>query len=327
MKKLWMSFAAFLMATTLVACSKPLEEAPEAPVETQKGETEVVEPAKKETLTIGVMGSIDAVPLAIAEELGYFEEAGVDVKIEWFTAAKDRDAALMAGTLDGVLCDEVAISNYQNSDIDMKIITETDGYWTIVAGLESGVTSMADLAGKKVGISENTMIDYLVDDILLSNNMTVEAVEKVAIPAMPSRLEMLRNNQIDAALLPAPFNDVAIADGGMEIVTILNTEAHIAVLGMLQEAIDNKTEAVKAYLSAYNKAVEYINSTEISAYEDVIIKTVGYSEDMRGNITLPEYRTTVLPPVENVNKVLEWSKARGLLTKDITAEDVLVEVK
>ena len=30
---------------------------------------------------------------------------------------------------------------------------------------------------------------------------------------MPARLEALRNNQIDAAILPAPFNDTAIADG------------------------------------------------------------------------------------------------------------------
>ena len=36
-------------------------------------------------------------------------------------------------------------------------------------------------------------------------------IEKVAIPAMPARLEALRNNQVDAAILPAPFNETAIA--------------------------------------------------------------------------------------------------------------------
>ncbi|HAX72375.1 MAG TPA: metal ABC transporter substrate-binding protein, partial [Firmicutes bacterium] len=258
---------------------------------------------------------------------GFFEDAGVDVKIEYFTAAKDRDAALTAGELDGVLCDEVAISIYQNSDIDMQIISVTDGFWILVASKDSGIQSMADLEGKKVGLSENTMIEYLVDDMVTSSGLAVEDIEKVAIPSMPTRLEMLRNNQIDAALLPAPFNDVAIADGGLEIIKVDNTEANIAVLGMLKEAITNKSAEVKAYVEAYNKAVEYINSTDISEYEDIIIKTVGYSEDMRGNITLPTYRKAELPPVEAVNKVMDWAKNKGLLTKDISGTDVLHEVE
>ena len=73
------------------------------------------------------MGSIDAVPLVIAEQNGYFEEEGVDLDLQIFKAANDRDAALQAGELDGVLCDETAISIYQNSGIDMKITGTTNG--------------------------------------------------------------------------------------------------------------------------------------------------------------------------------------------------------
>ena len=64
---------------------------------------------KATTLSFGAMGSIDAVPLVIAQEKGYFEEEGLNVNLEIFTAAKDRDAALQAGELDGVLADEAAI--------------------------------------------------------------------------------------------------------------------------------------------------------------------------------------------------------------------------
>ena len=299
-----------VMTAAMVACGSKKEE-----VQTEKTK-----------LTVGVMGSIDAVPLVIAEQNGYFEEEGVDLDLQIFKAANDRDAALQAGELDGVLCDETAISIYQNSDIDMKITGTTNGSWTLVAGKDSGITSLSDLKGKKVGISKNTMIEYLADDIALSNGLEVSDIEKVAIPAMPARLEALKNNQIDAAILPAPFNDTAVADGGVEITKIYNKDIMISVTAFLQEVIDKDANAIKGFYNAYNKAIEFINSNDISEYEDIIISTVGYSEDMRGNIVLPEFKTNYLPAEENVQNVLDWSKEKGLLTKDITAEDVMSDV-
>lgn len=299
-----------VMTASMVACGSKKEE-----VQTEKTK-----------LTVGVMGSIDAVPLVIAKENGYFEEEGVDLDLQIFKAANDRDAALQAGELDGVLCDETAISIYQNSDIDMKITGTTNGSWTLVAGKDSGITSLSDLKGKKVGISKNTMIEYLADDIALSNGLEVSDIEKVAIPAMPARLEALKNNQIDAAILPAPFNDTAVADGGVEITKIYNKDIMISVTAFLQEVIDKDANAIKGFYNAYNKAIEFINSNDISEYEDIIISTVGYSEDMRGNIVLPEFKTNYLPAEENVQNVLDWSKEKGLLTKDITAKDVMSDV-
>ena len=299
-----------VMTASMVACGSKKEE-----VQTEKTK-----------LTVGVMGSIDAVPLVIAEQNGYFEEEGVDLDLQIFKAANDRDAALQAGELDGVLCDETAISIYQNSDIDMKITGITNGSWTLVAGKDSGITSLSDLKGKKVGISKNTMIEYLADDIALSNGLEVSDIEKVAIPAMPARLEALKNNQIDAAILPAPFNDTAVADGGVEITKIYNKDIMISVTAFLQEVIDKDANAIKGFYNAYNKAIEFINSNDISEYEDIIISTVGYSEDMRGNIVLPEFKTNYLPAEENVQNVLDWSKEKGLLTKDITAKDVMSDV-
>lgn len=281
---------------------------------------------EKTKLTVGVMGSIDAVPLVIAQQNGYFEEEGVDLDLQIFKAAKDRDAALQAGKLDGVLCDEVAISIYQNSDIDMKITGTTTGSWTLVAGKDSKITNLSDLKGKKVGISQNTMIEYLADDIALSNGLKVSDIEKVAIPAMPARLEALKNNQIDAAILPAPFDDTAIADGGVEVTKIYNDDIMISVTAFLQEVIDKDANAIKGFYNAYNKAIEFINSNDISKYEDVIISTVGYAEEMRGNIVLPEFKINYLPTEEKVQNVLDWSKNKGLLTKDIKAKDVMSSV-
>ena len=170
------------------------------------------------------------------------------------------------------------------------------------------------------------MIDYLADYIPEVHGINSSDITKVAIPAMPARLEALKNNQIDAAILPAPFNDTAIADGGKEILTIYNKDIQISVTAFLQNVIDSNPEAIKAFYRAYNKAIGYINSNDISTYEDVIIKTVGYSEDMRGNIETPDFLINYLPAEQNVEEVLDWSKEKGLLTKDITASDVMSDI-
>lgn len=308
-KKISAVLMSVVLAGTMVACGKKEE------VKTEKTK-----------IRLGVMGSIDAVPLVIADKKGYFEEEGIDLDLQIFKAAKDRDAALQANALDGVLADEVAISIYQNSGIDMKITGTTNGSWTLVAGKDSGIKSVTDLKGKKVGISERTMIDYLASYITVENGMEVTDIQKVAIPAMPARLEALRNNQIDAAILPAPFNDTAVADGGIEVTKIYNKDIMISTTAFLQSFIDENPEAVKGFYRAYNKSIDYINKTDISEYEDIVIETVGYSEDMRGHITLPEFKQNYLPDEEKVQNVLDWSKSTGIIEKDLKAKDVMNDI-
>ncbi|WP_294187198.1 MetQ/NlpA family ABC transporter substrate-binding protein [uncultured Clostridium sp.] len=307
-KKLLTTFMTLAMVGTMAGCAKT--------------KTEEVKETKK--LSFGAMSSIDIVPIVIAKEKGYFEEEGLELDFQLFTAAKDRDAALQAGELDGVIADEIAISIYQNSGIDMKITGATNGAWTLVVGKDSGIENLEDLKGKKMAISENTMIDYLSDYIAEENGVNSSEIEKIAIPAMPARLEALRNKQVDAAILPAPFNDTAVADGGKGLDTIDNANIMISAIGFLQDQIDNNEEAIKAFFTGYNKAVEYMKNTDIKEYEDIVIKTVGYSEDTKGNIILPELNTNYLPDAEKVQAVFNWSKNNGIISKDLKAEDVII---
>ncbi|WP_291628375.1 ABC transporter substrate-binding protein [Clostridium sp.] len=307
-KKLLTTFMALAMVGTMAGCTKT--------------QTEEVKETKK--LSFGAMGSIDIVPIVIAKEKGYFEEEGLELDFQLFTAAKDRDAALQAGELDGVIADEIAISIYQNSGIDMKITGATNGAWTLVVGKDSGIENLEDLKGKKMAISENTMIDYLSDYIAEENGVNSSEIEKIAIPAMPARLEALRNKQVDAAILPAPFNDTAVADGSKGLADIDNADIMISAIGFLQDQIDNNEEAIKAFFTGYNKAVEYMKNTDLKEYEDIVIKTVGYSEDTKGNIILPELNTNYLPDAEKVQAVFNWSKNNGIISKDLKAEDVII---
>ena len=51
-----------------------------------------------------------------------------------------------------------------------------------------------------------------------------------------------------------------------------------------------KREAIQNLYNAYDEAVQYMNETDISEYEDIVIEKVGYPEDMAGSIELQEFQ-------------------------------------
>ncbi len=330
LKKLLSSVLVTTLAFSVVSCgstdaeTNSGENQGEAQVaegsETTEGELNVSD----EVLTVGVMSSVSTLPIIVAQEKGYFEEVGLNVDVQTFKAAKDRDAALQAGVLQGVIADEVAIAIYQEGGIDMQITGVTDGAFTLVTAPNSGITTFEDLKGKTVGISENTAIDYTLDLMLTKNGLTREDVERVAIPVMPERLEMLKTGNIDAAVMPNPFSDDAIAAGGYALATEDETTTFISTTAFLQETIDARPDDIKAFYKALDKSVEYIKTADKGELEDILIASCGYPETMKGNILIPEFRNpSLLPSEEEVNAVFDWCRERGIVTSDLSATDVL----
>ena len=302
--------AAVILLISLTACSTP-----------DKG-TEYEADKLAKTLNFGAIGSVEVIPIIIAEEKGYFEKEGIKVNFQSFKSAKDRDAAFQSGNLDGIICDEVAIALYQNADFDVKITGYTDGNFMLIANPDSGVKSISELKGKSVAISEKTCIEYTLDTILEKNSLLPEDIEKSMVPAIPTRLEMLRTNKVNAALLPEPFSTLAIKDGGILLGSANASGIYTSVTAFTQAAIDSKTSEIKAFFRAYNKAVDYVNSTPIAEYEDIIIKTVGYPEDMKGKIELPEFRKNILPEEADIKSVIDWAVKNNLLKKELNPADL-----
>lgn len=312
-KKIFVLLASFILVISMTACS-----AADKKVSNDS--------SLKKTLTIGLMGSIDAVPFIIADEKGYFKEQGIDVKLQVFKNSKDRDAAFQGGNLDGIIGDELAVSLYLNADFDVKITGITDGDFMLVAGKDSGIKSISDLKGKSIAISEKTAIEYTLDKILEKKGITPKDVKKTSVPAIPTRLEMLRNNKVDAALLPEPFSTLAIKDGGILLGSAVGEGTYPSVTAFSQKSIDAKSSEIKAFYKAYNEAVDFINNTSVSQYEDTVIKTVGYPEDMKGKISLPKYRKNALPADSELKAVIDWTANNGLAKKTLTPKDLINDI-
>lgn len=310
LKKILALITASFMALSLSACSTSKDNAA----------------APKKTLNFGVMSSVDAVPIVIASDKGYFKKQGIEVNLQSFKSAKDRDAAFQSGTLDGIISDQVAICLYQNADFNVKITGATDGDFMLIASPKSGIKSIKDIKGKSVAISEKTIIEYTMDKILIKNSLKPDDAKKTVVPAMPTRLEMLRNNTVDAALLPEPFSNLAMKDGGVLLGKASDLNSYDSVTAFTQKAIDTKENEIKAFYRAYNEAVEYINSTPVSEYEAIIIKTIGYPDDMKGQITLPKFRKNTLPTESEVKTAIDWTVKNGLVKKTLTPKNLINDI-
>lgn len=313
-KKISLICLALVLAISFSACSTASQPS------VDKTQTQAKE------LTFGAMSSVEMVPIIMADEKGYFEKQGIKLNLQIFKNAKDRDAALQSGKLDGIIGDEVAVTLYQNAGLDVKITGLTDGNFVLVANPASGIKTIQDIKGKSVAISEKTVIEYTFDKVMEKNGLDPKSVQKSIIPAMPTRLEMLRTGKVDTALLPEPFASLAVKDGGIVLGSANDAKMYTSITAFTQDSINNKSNEIKAFFKAYNEAVDYVNSTPISEYEDIIIKTVGYPQDMKGQIKLPKFNKNVFPAEQDIQSVIDWAKQNNLLKKELSPKDLVSNI-
>lgn len=121
-------------------------------------------PAQAAPLSIGYSDWPGWVAMQVAIDKGWFKEAGVDVKFEWFDYSASLDA-FAAGKLDviAITNGDALVTGSGGAKSTVFLITDySAGNDQIVA--KSGIKSVKDLKGKKVAVEEG-----LVDHLLIEN--------------------------------------------------------------------------------------------------------------------------------------------------------------
>lgn len=267
-------------------------------------------------LTIGVMSSMDYLPLAVAQKSGFFADEGVEVEIRKFYSANERDAALQSNNLDGTILDYTGGAIQLSGGIPIQFTSQCDGTFVLMTGQNSDFNTVSDLKDKKIAISRNTVIDFCTDMIFRQSTGEAIEYEAIEINKIPLRLEMLNNGKIDATMLPEPFVSIAKLDGNKGIISMDDLGVKITGIAFLQKAIEEKPEALRKMYRAYNKAVVEINSKSAEGLKEVLVKEVGFPEDVLNLLTLPHFSFAQLPQTSDMNKVEEWLKEKNLIKED-----------
>ncbi len=277
-------------------------------------------------LVIGILPDVESIPLVIAEKNGYFDQTGMDIQLEIFKSARDRDSALQGRQLDGVVTDMIAVAFAQSGGVPLRIAAQTDGNIFLLGRPDASLSSIQDLVGKEVGLSTNTVMEYSLDQMLLQADISPESVTKTAVPQLPTRLEMLQNGQLDAAILPQPFAEIALKGGAVYLGDVQQLGEKAGVLAFTTQALEEKSDAVQAFFTAYNRAVEDLNRSETGTYDAFLIETLGFPESLQGEFVLPEYQPAHLPSPDIFAHVTEWMLQRQLIADELSFEDVSVSV-
>lgn len=277
-------------------------------------------------INIGLMPDIDSVPVIMAQEKGYFAEEGLKVNIQQFKSAMDRDAALQSGNLDGAISDMLAVAFAKSGGFDVKVTAFTNGSYKLIAGKDAEVNSAHDLIGKDVAISKNTIIEYVTDQITATNNMPENSLNKVVIPQIPTRLEMLQNGKLAAATLPEPMGSIAIYNGCKYITGSDELGINPGVMMFTSKAVESKKAELQAFYRAYNKAVAYLNDTDKAQYMDIVIEKSGFPAAAKDALVLPKYRPAGLPKQQDVTDCLTWMNQKNLIKQNYTYDDIVVDI-
>ncbi len=277
-------------------------------------------------ITIGLMPDTDSVPFIIAQEKGYFKEEGLEVNLQQYKSAMDRDSALQSGNLDGAVSDILAVAFAKSGGFDVKVTSFTDGSYKLIASKDSGIQDVKGLAGKDVSVSRNTIIEYVTDQILAKENMDGDSINKVIIPQIPTRLEMLQNGKLAAATLPEPMASIAVHNGCKYVTGADELGINPGVIMFTAKATDSKKAEIQAMYRAYNKAVAYLNQADRSEYIDLVIEKGGFPPTAKDALKLPKYHEAALPKEGDVMDCLSWLKSKNLISESYSYKDLVLDL-
>ena len=285
-----------------------------------------VEKKPLEKITLGIMPDVDSLPFVVALEKGYFKEEGLEVDIQLYKSAMDRDSALQSGNLDGAVSDLLAVTFAKSGGFDVKATSFTDGSYKLVAGKESGINDMAELKGKDVAVSRNTIIEFVTDQILTDSGMEEEAINKVIIPQIPTRLEMLQNGKLAAATLPEPMASIAMHSGGQYITGSDKIGLNPGVLMFTNKALTEKKESIAALYRVYNRAVAYLNQAPKEEYLDLAVEKCGFPPLAKEAIKELSYHEATPPKEADVTACVNWLNNKGLVKETYSYNDLVAEM-
>lgn len=195
-------------------------------------------------------------PLVIAQDQGFFEKNGVSVELVFYDEYAEIMPALGSGMIDG---GGLALGDALMNDVaeDVKIVLITDasnGADQIVVSPE--ITSVQDLAGKRIGLQSGTYAEVLVQEMLKSQGLTTLDVTFVEIPVedIPNAIPDI----IDAGHTFEPYASQARAKGFNPVFTSADTPGLLLdIFAFRKDTLLNYPNEVRGFMNAWFEGVKY----------------------------------------------------------------------
>lgn len=182
----------------------------------------------EETIKIGNLPITHGLPLYVAIEKGYFEEAGINVEFVPFETPNQLMDAILNGNLDftgpGFALGISAIVNERNPEKFKAYAISGDSEGMsgakFIIPIDSEIESIEDLKGKKVGILAGTIQwQVIAREILEKNGLDMDNDVTIIELSQSLKLQAITSKQVDALLAIEPVSTIAINTGVAKILS------------------------------------------------------------------------------------------------------------
>jgi NitT/TauT family transport system substrate-binding protein len=284
--------------------------------------------AQAETLKIAYSDWPGWIAWEIGIQKGWFKEAGVDVKFEWFDYVPSMDA-YVAGKVDAVCMtngDALVTGATGKPSVGILINDFSNGNDMIVAA--PGIASMKDLKGKKVGIEEGFVEHLLLLTGLEKNGLKPDDVTIVNTPTNETP-QVLASKAVDAigAWQPNSGQALKALPGSKPVFTSADAPGIIYdLLYVSAESLEKNKDDWAKVVKVWYKIAEYIRNEDNL---DDALKILSARVNLKPEEYEPFFKGTYILTLDEALK--RWEKADGLgsvygSTKNVNAFNLKYEV-
>ncbi len=273
----------------------------------------------------------------IAESEDLFKKAGANVTSLKFDSGKTTRDAMIAGRVDvGVIGATPFVIGAAKGELE-AIAVALYGARTqsIVASAKSGINSVQDLKGRKVGSQLGSATDSVFQNKILPKFGLSKSDVQVINVTFQNQLSALASGSIDAFAGVEPFPSLAEVENiGKVLVDYSDFDLQPVILAANKPVIDGKRDAVVAFLRGWLAGVKEFNenrekSTQIVLkyftnkgfkVDDRVMKLMLTKIDVNPNYTPAlqgylEAESNALKEQNKLSTTPDWNKLlnRGLL--------------
>jgi NitT/TauT family transport system substrate-binding protein len=247
----------------------------------------------------------------VAIEKGWFKEAGVDVKFEWFDYSASLDA-FAAGKIDAVTMTngDALVTGSGGGKSVMLMLTDYSNGNDMIVG-KSSIKSLKDLKGKKVAVEEG-----LVEHLLLLNGLKKAGMKESDVKLVNAKTnempQMLASADIAAvgAWQPVSGEAMKAVPGSHPVYTSANEPGLIYdVLAANPSSVNARRADWQKVVKVWNKVVAYIEDPKT---QPDAVKIMAARSGVSAEAYLPLLKGTKLLNLAEGSKV--YVKGEGFKT-------------
>ncbi|TCU65044.1 NitT/TauT family transport system substrate-binding protein [Bradyrhizobium sp. R2.2-H] len=298
---------------------------------------------------IGVLRLSSSAPVFIAQDKGYFREAGLEVELKFFDAAQPIAVATTSGDVDfGVTAFTAGLYNLAGKGV-LKVIGGMSrerpgypliGYFASNNAYAAGLKTPKDLAGKRVAVTQvGSSFHYSLGLLADKYGFKLSEVKIVPLQSLSNAAAALKGETVDAALLPISTARKLMDEGGAKFLGWVGDETpwQLGAVFASPKTLANKTLVTKL-LGALAKADREYHDVILAAMKDGVApineQTKPLLEIIAKYTNLPVEQVVgncayVDPDgkldVKNVDNQIKWLQEQGFADKGFDANAIIAK--